>query len=302
MALALRYDSYNKTGTRGQRAEQNDCSGLELSSVLLRIEQNCNVVCGEWAGVRRGAGPYDCLMIFATAQAGLQLGGKFRKVVGCVAHDEPWFASARVTSWHAARAASIFNCARIVRNLKTRLGEKASNSVLLLVKAETIHGIGEILDSVELVVADDDGYTHNLYVRVEQVGTVSLGVHPEIVDHCGFRGFSDVLGDEAEVRAGIRSTGGELGLARKLMGYTFMSGHLSRVVKRSLSENRIKPKWLKSACDPILISCGKEILLSYVRSGGRRRGCEDRRPERCCSKENNRFVGVPANPGTKSAV
>ena len=49
MALALRYDSYNKTGTRGQRAEQNDCSRLELSSLLLRIEQNCNVVCGEWA-------------------------------------------------------------------------------------------------------------------------------------------------------------------------------------------------------------------------------------------------------------
>jgi hypothetical protein len=241
-------------------------------------------------------------MIFATAQAGLQLGGKFRKVVGCVAHDEPWLASARVTSWHAARAASIFNCARIVRNLKTRLCEKASNGAFLLVKAERIHCIGEILDSIELVVADDDGYTHYLHVRIEQVGTVSLGVHPEIVDHCGFRGFSDVLGDETEMRTGIRSTGRELGLARKLMGYTFMGGHLSRMVKRSLSENRIKSKWLKSACDTILISCGKEILLSYIRSGGRRRGCEDRRPKRCCSKENNCFMGVAANPGTKSAM
>lgn len=81
------------------------------------------------------------------------------------------------------------------------------------------------------------------------------------MDHRGFWGFSDIFGDETKVRSNASATTGEFWLTGKLVGYTFVSSHLTGVKTSGLRQDRVEAKWLDSTRCSVLIGGGEKILF-----------------------------------------
>jgi len=217
-------------------------------------------------------------VVFSGVQAGLELAGEFVESAGGVAHDEPGTAVASVAGRHAAGSASIFQADSVVAcDLQTGQGKKAGYCGLLLVEAERFYRAGEVFNSVELVVADDDGDSYGVDIGVEDVFAVPFGVHPEAMNDWCIRGFGDVFGDKAEVSARVGSADGEFGFSGKLVGDVGVFGHLLGVVEGGLGKDWIKMELGKAVGGPFLIGCREKVLLGYFGGVGELRGCENRK-------------------------
>jgi hypothetical protein len=141
------------------------------------------------------------------------------------------------------------------------LRDDAGDGAFLFGNGESFDGAGEIFDGVELMITGHDGDAYRVDLGIEQVGTVTCGVHPEVVDDDGSWSLAYVFADKAEVCSSVGSSLGEFGLVGKLVGDGGMICHLVRVKGRGLSENRIEAKWQKSSIGALLIRSGEKVLL-----------------------------------------
>ena len=155
------------------------CSGLG-------VEQDGNVIAGEGAGRWIGACAYDGLVISARVEFVLEFDGELGETVGGVAHDEPGLTVAGIPCGHGAGLAGFFEADDVAAgDLQARLSEQGGYCGFLLVEAEGFYGIGKVFYGEGLVVAIDDGDAYGVDIGIEEVSTVSFGVHPEVVE---FRG------------------------------------------------------------------------------------------------------------------
>ena len=162
-------------------------------------------------------------------------------------------------------------------DLEPGAGEKLGDRLFLLVEAEGLDGGGEVLDRVELAVANDDSDSDDVDLGVKQVLAMPFGVHPELVEDRGAGGLGHVFADQGEACAGPGSALGEIGLARELVSDVGVGGHLERVKASGFGEDRIEAKRRDSAGGAIAIRRGEETLLDIDR-GARQRvrdGCGD---------------------------
>ena len=99
---------------------------------------------------------------------------------------------------------------------------------------------------------------------------MSGGVHPEVVDDDGGRGFAYIFRDEAEVCACIGSTFGQIRFVIELMGDVGMIGHLAGVGGGGFSEYGVKTKRREPLIGAGFVGSGQKILLGYGEIVGRR--------------------------------
>jgi len=129
-------------------------------------------------------------MIFARGEAALELTGN-RVQTGCgVAHDEPWLTGACVASAHRAGLAGIV---RSIGHEHSGLCDDAGNGALLLIERKGFDGAGKVFYGIELVVARDDSDSDGVDVGIEEIGAVTGGLHPKIVDDDGAGRFAYIF-------------------------------------------------------------------------------------------------------------
>ena len=166
--------------------------------------------------------------------------------------------------------------------------DDAGDGVFLLGNGESFDRAGEIFDGVELMFTGDDRDANRVDLGIEQVGTVTFGVHPEVVDDDGSWSLAYVFADKAEVCSSVGSSLGEFGLVGELVGDGGMICHLACVKGRGLSENRIKVKWGKSLIGALLVRSGEKVLL----------GNRERIPRPCAALAEERIRRRQQQEGT----
>ena len=199
-------------------------------------------------------------MVFACVDTVLEFTWDLVETRRGVTHDEPGLTRTGIACAQRAGLACIL---RGLSDMQAGLREDAGDGALLLVECEGFNAAGEVLDCPELCSADDDGDADGIDLWIQQVSSVSRGVHPHVVDDDGSGGGGYVFCDEAEVCAGIGSAFGEIGFAVELMGDRGVGSHFAGVMEGGSREDTVVPEGWKSLRGAALVGGGEEILFGY---------------------------------------
>src|SRR6266853_884256 len=128
-----------------------------------------------------------------------------------------------------------------------------------------MHGrIGKILNRKQRPVSFGYRDTHRTQLRVEQIFPMWRRFHPLLLQaHCA-RPFRNVFSNRAETRAGKRSPGGHVRLARKLMRKRILPRQPQSVLPRRFGQRCTPRKRRQSPRRPFAIRGLEQNLLRAV--------------------------------------
>ena len=145
-------------------------------------------------------------------------------------------------------------------------GEESGNGLLLFVETEGRDGLGEILNSEQGAILEDDGDADGGEIGIQDIGAMACGVHPLGMKTGGGRAGSDIFCNDAEAGASAGGAVLKIGFTGKLVGQRSVADHEKAVSAGGQGQRMIPRECGQAVRGALLVDAVEKEL--FVRGGG----------------------------------